>query len=1029
MKSAGAARGTAKSHTESAVASPESSARRPARQSLVGALHAAAGNRAVSRWVGSLRRAADPQMAAPTLSRPAHPSRANQTLRRLEQAYDRMQQLQGPGEAAVPGRAPSPPSVQSPRGGKPLPEDLLPKPERRFGADFSALRVHTDQASSRSARGLGARAFTMGDDIVFGEGVSAAHTTQGRALLAHELAHVVQQRRGGSTPSPMTRQALDREAREASDAFTGDRPVRITGAAGRYPALAPREPRSLRENLDISLLSPDQVEEEFHAIYAWLPEHPGDAPGKAELLAVLPKLEAVAASSVKKEAGPSAKTDAAHVVPQPVYRALKGTGEAAGILPAVDEFRSEQNVAPNNRETSASIGYPLEDNERKFFESHFDFNFSDVRVHTDAETARVADQLGALAWTAKNDIFFGHGRFATQTEARRAVLAHELAHVVQQRDQHTPATPLEVSQPSDHAELEADRAAAVVLAGGTAAPLSRKTPKIYRLPTSGPPNPGTTVSTVFLDANVFGEVARGNAQYAQALRAAAADPQVQLITGEGIYTELTRVTENNTVNEVAAYKAMIDKLGIKVVNVGMAGRVDTYMTYAQYEQSVQSSTNPEAFAHHGEPSLANRPGAKQEREVLKDLPHIAEAQAAGAEMWTAESKVKDTTHALGGKVASQSSINVPNVSQQSYENVLRLIPEVTISDLQRYGSMIGRTPGGTAGGGGATGGGGGAGPSPTQDLTIKEESGEAPIESFGEGGEGAGSLAAGLGTWLNQTMVHNIEESELEKAQIALGEEIDTIKQARKEGEWVGVWVVLNEPAVVDFGASIFTTPDQIKTFAVAFVTQGATAGDAQHPQVPPLPDPGGPNRVYRTHLLRLLAPPVSAQHRTSAPASQPSGPKSAAGLDADIDHRIAANQWPSVAVTLNGFNQDDIEKRVTSDPRLTEHRRQLMYGALYEMITWPPPNRVADAIYKADPDAARLGRIDYVNFCLAGARGFWDQAVLALNGFNEEDIRALLPRDIDKLRPLRKAAATAGLDRITRLIDEKRAAGFNWVD
>ncbi len=97
-------------------------------------------------------------------------------------------------------------------------------------------------------------------------------------------------------------------------------------------------------------------------------------------------------------------------------------------------------------------------------------------------------------------------------------------------------------------------------------------------------------------------------------------------------------------------------------------------------------------------------------------------------------------------------------------------------------------------------------------------------------------------------------------------------------------------------------------------------------------------------------------------------------------------------------------------------------------MITWPPPYRVADAIFKADPDAARLGRIDYVNFCLAGAGEFWDRAGLALNGFNEEDIRTLLPRDFEKLRQLRRAAAAAGLGRITRLIDEKRAEGTNWA-
>jgi hypothetical protein len=68
--------------------------------------------------------------------------------------------------------------------------------EPGFGADFSGVRVHSDEKAARSARDLNARAFTVGSDVVFAEGEYQPHTSAGKHLLAHELAHVVQQGAG-----------------------------------------------------------------------------------------------------------------------------------------------------------------------------------------------------------------------------------------------------------------------------------------------------------------------------------------------------------------------------------------------------------------------------------------------------------------------------------------------------------------------------------------------------------------------------------------------------------------------------------------------------------------------------------------------------------------------------------------------------------------------------------------------------------------------------------------------------------------
>ena len=78
-------------------------------------------------------------------------------------------------------------------GGQPLRQSVRNFFEPRFGYDFSRVRVHTDGHAAEKAQTLNARAFTVGRDIVFGTGHYAPGTAEGKQLLAHELAHVVQQ--------------------------------------------------------------------------------------------------------------------------------------------------------------------------------------------------------------------------------------------------------------------------------------------------------------------------------------------------------------------------------------------------------------------------------------------------------------------------------------------------------------------------------------------------------------------------------------------------------------------------------------------------------------------------------------------------------------------------------------------------------------------------------------------------------------------------------------------------------------------
>lgn len=67
--------------------------------------------------------------------------------------------------------------------------------EPRFGHDFSHVRVHTDARAAQSAGVVHELAYTVGQDIAFGDGRYEPDTTNGRELLAHELMHAVQQHR------------------------------------------------------------------------------------------------------------------------------------------------------------------------------------------------------------------------------------------------------------------------------------------------------------------------------------------------------------------------------------------------------------------------------------------------------------------------------------------------------------------------------------------------------------------------------------------------------------------------------------------------------------------------------------------------------------------------------------------------------------------------------------------------------------------------------------------------------------------
>jgi hypothetical protein len=105
---------------------------------------------------------------------------------------------------------------------QPLPAAVRSQMEPMLGRDLSGVRLHADGAAAAAARAVGARAFTVGDDITFGEGEYAPGTATGRRLLAHELAHTVQQA-DGPTPAIQRKEVEESAVSNPKDWTTADR--------------------------------------------------------------------------------------------------------------------------------------------------------------------------------------------------------------------------------------------------------------------------------------------------------------------------------------------------------------------------------------------------------------------------------------------------------------------------------------------------------------------------------------------------------------------------------------------------------------------------------------------------------------------------------------------------------------------------------------------------------------------------------------------------------------------------------------
>jgi hypothetical protein len=304
--------------------------------------------------------------------------------------------------------------------GRPLDPEMRDRMERGLGCDFGRVRVHADAASAAAAEALNARAYTVGRDVVFGAGEYRPATAEGLRLLAHELTHVVQQ--GGAQP---VREPSDGALRRVPpSSLTGPSPAAprtgpsaIAGAHRAEPAPpAPLLQRKCACGGSAGLTGecadcrrkrvPGRLQTKLAV------NGPGD-PFEREADRVAEQITRIPASppDLDGQSGPARAN---------LQRQVSSEGGGLAEAP------------PIVTEALRSSGQAMDSSTRAFFEDRFGHDFSQVRIHSDSLAADSARAVNALAYTVGSHVAFDRGRYAPTSSEGRRLLAHELAHVVQQ---------------------------------------------------------------------------------------------------------------------------------------------------------------------------------------------------------------------------------------------------------------------------------------------------------------------------------------------------------------------------------------------------------------------------------------------------------------------------------------------------------------------------------------------------------------------------------------------------------------------
>lgn len=374
-------------------------------------------------------------------------------------------------------------AVATKAGGGAVPDGVRSRVEPVVGTDLSHVRVHGDPGSRQATAAMGARAFAHGGDIFLGPGERADDV----GLMAHELTHVAQQQGGTATPQRKVTVGEPSSAAEheadavAAKVVSSDQATLIVDGVATGPQQMPRaqflaELQSQVIATATASLGPQWSAAGCPYIEAWFAQHA--ATPATELERIARRYGGAAARSARDYFEPICARLATGIAKWRGGGDVSADLSAAGLgtaAAAVTSTKPGVSAAPAGAQRKLTVdggsspaavaqelgsGQPLDSSTASRMGDAFGQNFGGVRVHTGTVASRKASELGAAAFTVGSDVAFGAGQYAPGTPVGDALLAHELAHVTQQRRagddpaaQHAP-----IGGESKSAEGDADRA-------------------------------------------------------------------------------------------------------------------------------------------------------------------------------------------------------------------------------------------------------------------------------------------------------------------------------------------------------------------------------------------------------------------------------------------------------------------------------------------------------------------------------------------------------------------------------------------
>lgn len=350
-------------------------------------------------------------------------------------------------------------AVEAKDAGAPIDATVQQQVEPHLGVDLGDVRVHGDGVARQASQAMGARAFTFGRDVFLGPGESGSDVE----LMAHELTHVAQQGAAGrkaaqpkvtvgDAHSPAEAEADAVAGKVVSGAAPGGALV-VDGAAG---------PGQMTRDQFLSELRAKVIEAAQAAlgmfwsvagcpyIERWFALHEGDSAAQLEGLArrfsglktAKDAREYIPPILAKLSAGIAKWRDGGDVGNELALAGMSGAAEAAtASQPAAGGGGGAQaklstsggGASPDDVARELGAGQALDASTASRMSGAFGEDFSTVRVHTGAEAARKTSEAGATAFAVGNDVAFAPGMYNPGTPVGDALLAHELAHVVQQK--------------------------------------------------------------------------------------------------------------------------------------------------------------------------------------------------------------------------------------------------------------------------------------------------------------------------------------------------------------------------------------------------------------------------------------------------------------------------------------------------------------------------------------------------------------------------------------------------------------------